>query len=88
MIILKTSKSFHLNLAENLLAKLPKTPNRYICSFISDYYEKLSLSGNSKLDSTTEDCLFKLLKKVEAKKAAGNVQISEKFLEDGERILI
>ena len=77
-----------MNLAGNLLAKLPKTLNRYICSFISDYYEKLSLSENSKLDSTTEDCLFKLLKNVEATKAAGNVQISEKFLKDGEWILI
>ena len=31
--------------------KLPKLPNRYIIKFVSDYYEKLSLSENFELDS-------------------------------------
>ena len=42
--ILKTFKSFYSNLAGDLLAKLPKPPSRYTIKFVSDYYEKFSLS--------------------------------------------
>ena len=35
--ILKTFKSFYSNLAEDLLAKRPKSPNRYTIKFASDY---------------------------------------------------
>ena len=52
--ILKTFKRFYSNLVGNLLAKLPKGPNRYAIKFVSNYYNKLSLSENFKLDSTTE----------------------------------
>ena len=60
-IILKTFKFFYSKLVGNLLVKLPKAPNRYTIKFVSDYYKKLSLSENFKLDSTTEGYLFKLL---------------------------
>ena len=63
--ILKTFKSFYSNMAGNLLAKLPKSPNRYTIKFISYYYKKLSLSENFKLDATTEGYLFNILKNVE-----------------------
>ena len=85
--ILKTFKSFYSNLVGNLLAKLPKSPNRYTIKFVSDYYKKLSLSENFKLDATTEGYLFNILKNVEATKAAGIDQISGKFFKDGARIL-
>ena len=85
--ILKTFKSFYSNLAGDLLAKLPKSPNRYTIKSVSDYYEKLPLSENFKLDSITEGYLFNLLKNVEVTKAAGLDQISGKFLKDGARIL-
>ena len=55
--------------------------------FVSDYYEKLSLYENFKLDSITEGYLFNILKNVEVTKAAGLDQISGKFLKDGARIL-
>ena len=84
---LKTLKSFCSNLVGNLSAKLRKPPNRYVMSFVPDYYKKLSLFENSKLDSTTEDFLFKLLNNVEVTKAAGTDQISGKSLKDGTRIL-
>ena len=85
--ILKTFKSFYSNLAGDLLAKLAKSPNRCTIKFVSDYYEKLSLSENFKLDSITEGYLFNVLKNVEVTKAAGLDQISGKFLKDGARIL-
>ena len=69
--ILKMFKSFYSNLAGNLLAKLPKSPNRYTIKFVSGYYEKLSLSKNFKFDSITEDYLFNILKNVEVTKASG-----------------
>ena len=62
-------------------------PNRYTIKFVSDYYEKLSLSENFKLDSITEGYLFNVLKNIEITKAAGIDQISGKFLKDGARIL-
>ena len=85
--ILKTFKSFYSNLAGDLLAKLPKSPNRYTIKSVSDYYEKLPLSENFKLDSITEGYLFNVLKNVEVTKAAGLDQISGKFLKDRTRIL-
>ena len=69
------------------MAKLLKAPNRHKNNFGSDSYKKFSLSENLKLDSTTEDYLFKLLKNVEVAKAAGIDQISRKFLKDRARIL-
>ena len=85
--ILKTFKGFYSNLIGNLLEKLPKSPSRYTIKFVSDYYKKLSLSENFKLDSTTEGYLFNILKNVEVAKAAGIDKISGKFLKDGARIL-
>ena len=84
---LKTFKIFYLNLAGNLLAKLPKSPNRYTIKFVSDYYKKLSLSENFKLNSAIEGCLLNILKNAEVTKAAGIYQISGKFLKDGARIV-
>ena len=85
--ILKTFKSFYSNLAGNLLAKLPKSPNRYTIKFVSDYYKKLSLSENFNLYATTEGYLFNILKNVEVTKAARIDQISGKLIKDGARIL-
>ena len=85
--ILKTFKSFYRNLARDLLAKLLKAPNRYTIKFISDYYEKLSLSESFKLDSVTEGYLFNVLTNVEVTKTAGLDQVSGKFLKDGAQIL-
>ena len=85
--ILKKFKSFYSNLAGDLLGKLPQSPNRYTIKFVSDFYEKLSLSENFKLDSITEGYLLNVLKNIEATKTAGIDQISGKFLKDGARIL-
>ena len=81
--ILKTFKSFYSNLAQDLLTKLSKSPNRYTIIFVSDYYEKLSLSENFELVLITEGYLFNILKNVEVTKAAGTDKISGKFLKDG-----
>ena len=69
------------------MAKLSKLPNQYTIKFVSDYYKKLSLFENFKLDSTTEGYMFNILKNIEVTKAAGIDQISGKFLKDGVRIL-
>ena len=62
-------------------------PNQYTIIFVSDYYEKLSLSENFELVLITEGYLFNILKNVEVTKAAGTDKISGKFLKDGARIL-
>ena len=75
----KSILSFYSDLAGSLLAKLPKSPNRYTIKFVSDYYKKLSLSENFKMDAATEGYLFNILKNVEVTKAAGIDQISGKL---------
>ena len=85
--ILKTFKSFYSNLAEDLLTKLPKSPNQYTIKFVSHYYEKRSLSENFELVSITEGYLFNILKNAEVTKVAGIDKISGKFLKDGAQIL-
>ena len=64
------------------MAKLSQSPNRYTIKSVSDYYEKLPLSENFKLDSITEGYLFNVLKNFEATKAAGLDQISGNVLKD------
>ena len=83
--ILKTFyySSFYSNLAGDLLAKLPKSPNQYTIKFVSDYYKKISLAENFRLYSITEGYQFNILKTVEVTKAAEIDQISGKFLKDG-----
>ena len=85
--ILKNLKYFYSKLPGDLLAKLPKSPNPYTIKFVSDYYEKLSLSENFKLDSITEGYLFNILKNVKVTKAAGIDRISGRFLKGRARIL-
>ena len=80
--ILKAFNIFYSNLAGNLLAKLPKSSNRYTIKFGFDF----SLSEKFKLDATTEGYLFNILKNIEVTKAAGIDQISGKLLKDGARI--
>ena len=74
--VLKAFKSFYSNLAVNLLAKFPKSSDRYTIKFVSDYCKELSLSESLKLDSTAEGYLFTILKNVEVTKTAGTDQIS------------
>ena len=69
------------------MSKASELRNWYTIKFVSDYYKKLSLSENFKLDSTTEGYLFNILKNVEVTKAAGIDQISAKILEDRAWIL-
>ena len=73
--IVKHDTCFYSKLTEHLLAKRPKSPNRYAIKFVSDYYAKPSLSENFKLDSITEDYLFNILKNLEITKAVGIDQI-------------
>ena len=80
-------RSFCSNLAEDLLAKLSMSPNRFKNKIVSDYYAKISLSENFELDWITEGYLFNILKNFEVTKAAGIDQITGTFLKDGARIL-
>ena len=70
MPILKFLKNLYSNLGGNLLAIVPKSPYRYVVTFVTDYYKKLAISENFKLDSTTEDSVFKFLTNVYVTKAA------------------
>ena len=46
---------FYSKLVGNLLAKLLNPPYQYKINCVSDYYKKLAISSNLKLESLTED---------------------------------
>ena len=77
--ILKTFKSFYLNPAQDLLAKLLKSPNQYAIKFVSDYYEKLSLSENFELVPITEGYMFNILKMSRSQKQQELIKFQENF---------
>ena len=61
------------------IGKTSKVAESVYNKCVSDYYKKLSLSENFKLDTTTEDYLINILKNVEVTKAPGIDQITGKF---------
>ena len=77
--ILKTFKSFYLNLAQDLLAKLLKSPNQYTIKFVSDYYEKVSLPENFELVPITDGYMFNILKMSRSQKQQELIKFQEHF---------
>ena len=61
------------------IGKTSKVAESVYNKCVYDYYKKLSLSGNFKLDTTTEDYLINILKNVEVTKAPGIDQITGKL---------
>ena len=82
----KVSKDFFSNLAESFLAKLPGPSNKYSLEFPFLYYSNIAIPEVFHIKSTSEEKVFKIMKKTEISKATGIGKLSERFLKDGAEI--
>ena len=80
---------FFVNLAENLVSKLPSPPNKFGLTSVRSYYEKNfdQENTNFKFSPISKDDVMKILCDLKTDKAAGIDNISCKFLKDGVIIL-
>ena len=76
---------FYVNLALNLVHKLPHTPNNFDLDSVLAYYKRFLNTENQKFTflPTSEDEILKLLKDTNPEKAAGIDNLSGRFLKDG-----
>ena len=82
------SKSFFSNLAQNLVSKLPPSPNVFTESKVASYYDDIKYTDlNFEFSETSPEKILNILKGLNPSKAAGNVNLSRKFLKDGADIL-
>ena len=80
-------KSFFSNLAQNLVSKLPPTPNVFTESKVTSYYDEIKFKDLNSEFSETSEKILNILKGLNPSKAAGIDNLSSKFLKDGTDIL-
>ena len=81
-------KTFFVNLASNLLSKLPIATNVFNDESTSDFYDDLNIDQNSfHLVNVSEENIFHQLAAINPNKAAGIDHLSGRFLRDGAKIL-
>ena len=81
-------KTFYENLAQNLLTKLPRATMKFNENTLSAYYEGSNIKRNDfKLQSTSEDIVYRILSNIDPFKSAGIDNISGKFIKEGALIL-
>ena len=75
---------FYVNLALNLVHKLPHTPNNFDLDSVLAYYKRFLNTENQKFTflPTSEDEVLKLLKDTNPEKAAGIDNLSRSFSKD------
>ena len=80
-------KRFFSNLAQNLVSKLPLSPNVFTESKFASYYDDIKLKDLNFEFSETSKKILNILKGLNVSKAAGIDNLSGKFLKDGSDIL-
>ena len=85
--ISKIFKNYFSNLAESLLIKLPKPPDKYNLKSVIQCYSNFAITAEFFLVSTTEKQVLKIMQDIKNSKAAGLDKLSGKFLKDGTDIL-
>ena len=78
-------KNYYSTLAENLLKKLPTSPNRYTFNSIIQYYRHFVQTDAFHLTYTTEIDIEKILRSTNVRKAAG-IDLSSRFLKDASQV--
>ena len=81
------SKSFFSNLVQNLVSKLPPSPNIFIESKVASYYDHITHQDVNFEFSEISEKILNILKGLNPSKAAGIVNLSRKFLKDSADIL-
>ena len=85
--ISKIFKNFFSYLAEFLLIKLPKPPDKYNLKSVIQYYSSFATIADFCLVGTTEKQVLKIMQDIKGSKAAGLGKLSGRFLSDGADIL-
>ena len=85
--ISKVFKILFSNLAESLLIKLPKPPNKYNLKSIIQYYSSFAITADFCLVGATEKQVLKILQDIKISKAIWVDKLSGKFLKDGDDII-
>ena len=81
-------KSFFPDLVQNLVSKLPPSPNVFTESKVASYYNDIKFKDlNSEFSETSSEKILNILKDLNPSKAAGIDNISGKFLKGGADIL-
>ena len=81
-------KSFFSNLVQNLVSKLPPSPNVFTESKVASYCDIIFFKFlNFKFSETSPEKILNILKGLNLSKAAGIDNLSGKFLKDGADIL-
>ena len=82
-------KNYFSSLPQNLVSKLPLSPNIFTESKIVSYYNNnlVSSDWNFRLLETSPEKMSSILKGLNPSKAAGIDNLSGKFLKDGAHVL-
>ena len=82
------SKSFFSNLDQNLVSKLPPSPNVFTKSKVASYYDDIKFKDlNFEFSETSPEKIINISKGLNPSKAVGIDNLSGKFLKDGAGIL-
>ena len=79
--------AYFLNLAKNLVSKLPNPSNKYGVLSVAQYYSHLGLTKKFELLPTEKDYILKILRDIDTSKAAGIDRLPGRFLKDGANVL-
>ena len=81
-------KDFYLNLADNLVKKLPSLPNKFGIETVKTYYQRLNLGRKTfSVKATSTSVVQQLLEDINPSKSAGLDNLTGKFLRDGASVL-
>ena len=75
----KLIKKLFSNLAESLLIKLPKPPDKYNFRSVIQYYSSFAITADFCLVGTTEKQILKLMQDIKSSKAAGVHKLLGRF---------
>ena len=82
-LILGGLKDYYSNLAEKLLKKLPKSPNKFTLNTVFQHYKGIIQTDSFNLATVSENTILNIFKNTNMSKAAGLDNLSGRFLKDG-----
>ena len=85
--VLEGCKSYYSTLAENLVKLLPKLPNKYSIGTVFKYYQHIIQGDHFNLASVSKSSILTILKVNKVLNAAGQGNLSGRFLKDGTEFL-
>ena len=84
---MKNFQKLFFKLAESLLVKFPKPPDKNNLKSVFEYYPSFATIADFCLVGTAEKQILKIMQDVKSSKAAGVDKLSGRFLKNGANIL-